>query len=273
MKIEKTPATTAVHKRKKTSTSKSRTKNPANAKHTIKSEDERFELKHEIAIRLRKGQSRNRVAETMQEDGFDISKNSVYAYAKQIHEEWVKTKNDSYELHVSKQLAMLDQMIEQCWVMLDKSKQDAVTTTTEFGFQYDEGKEENEENGTSDENPKGRTKIRRVGLKSEGPDENPKGRKRQISEKIQKVSRDGDVEILKMLERLWIRRCEILGIVLNTTINIQNNQFNSTTQIVANENKPISEQFFQAVVIEEDVRNVVNQKIIDDAIIDEDEND
>lgn len=259
MKSNQTPANKRAVPQKKN-------KVPSNSKHAPKPFEEKFEIKHEIAIRLRKGQNRNRVYESMVQDGFNISANTVYAYARQIHEEWVKFKNDSYELHIAKQLAMLDLMIERCWLILDKSEKDAVKTNVEYEMIYDDKPKESSEEDTSDENPKG------VGAKSEGSETNPKGRKnatpteqnpkgkkRMVSEKIERAGRDGDIEVLKMLEKFWLRRCEILGISLNTTINIQNNQFNETTNIQANIHKPVSNQFFRSVVIEEDIRKGIQE--------------
>lgn len=253
MKSNQTPANKrVVPTKKKTTTVKS--------KHAPKQLEEKFAIKHEIAVRLRRGQSRNQVAESMIKDGIDVSTPTVYAYARQIHDEWVKFKNESYDLHVSRQLAMLDEMIAECWSMLNKSKELDVKTTSEFGFIYPEDAEEKDEEDPSDETrtleskSKGRTKIRRV-------------EKRQTSEKIEKASRDGDIEVLKMLERFWVRRCEILGISSSTTINIQNNNQYNETHV----NKPVSNQFFRSVVIQEDVRKGIQEA--DAEIIEDNQND
>lgn len=256
MKANQTPANKrTVPTKKKTTTTRS--------KHAPKALEEKFAIKHEIAVRLRRGGSRNQVAESLIKDGFNVCQRTVYSYAKEIHDEWVKFKNESYDLHIARQLQMLDAMIEQCWLMLDKSKETSIKTTEEYRFKYPEDEEKEDGNEQeieaeegSDENPKGRTKIRRVGLKSEGSDSNPKGQKRKVSEKIEKASEQGDVEVLKMLERFWVRRCEILGITLNTTINIQNNQFNETNIHAVQKN--VSNQFFRSVVIQEDVRNGID---------------
>ena len=50
--------------------------NPNN-KFAPKTIDQKFVLKAEIAIRMKRGQSRNRIFETMNKDGIKISKNSV----------------------------------------------------------------------------------------------------------------------------------------------------------------------------------------------------
>lgn len=79
---------------------------------------------------------------------------------------------------------------------------------------------------------------------------------RALTEKTETTSSHGDVEIMKMIERIWVRRNEILGI--SSTINIQNNIQNNIeqtnienkTEITKIEFKPVSDKFFGNFVIE-----------------------
>lgn len=80
---------------------------------------------------------------------------------------------------------------------------------------------------------------------------------RLTSEKTETVGKYGDVEIMKMIERIWVRRNEILGIT-SSTINIQNNiqnnieQTNIENKVEVNkvEFQPVADQFFGNFVIE-----------------------
>ena len=71
------------------------------------------------------------------------------------------------------------------------------------------------------------------------------------------ISSHGDVEIMKMIERIWVRRNEILGIT-SSTINIQNNIQNNIEQtnienkmeVTKVEFQPVSDKFFGNFVIE-----------------------
>lgn len=241
--------------------------NPNN-KFAPKTIDQKFVLKAEIAIRMKRGQSRNRIFETMNKDGIKISKNSVYSYAEELRSEWIESKNESYDSHVSLQLARLDAMEEKCWEMMDDSSKEMIKKSLEYQFKVDdpEASEGNPdigtESGTSDEKQDHRIENNTIGSKSEASDENPKVKKssgkkieaerKLISEKIEFVQRYGDIEVMKMIERLWVRRNEILGIQMQTTYNIQNNFTNNG--IVQNENKPVSSKFFGNFIIEADVR-------------------
>ena len=79
---------------------------------------------------------------------------------------------------------------------------------------------------------------------------------RGLTEKTETTSTHGDVEIMKMIERIWVRRNEILGI--SSTINIQNNIQNNIeqtnienkTEITKIEFQPVSDKFFGNFVIE-----------------------
>ena len=151
---------------------------------------------------------------------------------------------------------------------MDDSSKEMIKKSLEYQFKTDdpEASEENPDigtkSGTSDENQDHRIGIRTIGNKSEPSDENPKVKKvpakrveaerKLISEKIEFVQRYGDIEVMKMIERLWVRRNEILGIQMQTTYNIQNNFTNNG--IVQNENKPVSSKFFGNFIIEADVR-------------------
>ena len=245
----------ATEGRKKRTTATKVLKNPANprSKHAPKTEEQKFALKSEIAIRMKQGQSRSRVFETLQQDKYPITKNTVYAYAKEIHKEWIEAKNKTYDQHIAAQLARLDNMEEQCWKMLHESGKDAMKTIQEFSFKSEEEPEDygpksdttDDDPKPTDDDPKVRTKIRR----SKKEDD-----RKLISEKIEKVKQYGDIEIIKMIERLWIRRNEILGISMQTTINIQQN-FNQNNSQTLNQNiKPVSDKFSGLFVIEEDVR-------------------
>ena len=80
---------------------------------------------------------------------------------------------------------------------------------------------------------------------------------RVLTEDIKTTSSHGDVEIMKMIERIWVRRNEILGIT-SSTINIQNNIQNTIEQtnienkveVTKVEFKPVSDKFFGNFVIE-----------------------
>lgn len=80
---------------------------------------------------------------------------------------------------------------------------------------------------------------------------------RGLTEKTETKSSHGDVEIMKMIERIWVRRNEILGIT-SSTINIQNNIQNNIeqtnienkTEITKIEFQPVSDKFFGNFVIE-----------------------
>ena len=81
---------------------------------------------------------------------------------------------------------------------------------------------------------------------------------RGLTEKTETTSSHGDVEIMKMIERIWVRRNEILGIT-SSTVNIQNNIQNNIenkTEITKVEFQPVSEKFFGNFVIEVDGRGV-----------------
>ena len=77
---------------------------------------------------------------------------------------------------------------------------------------------------------------------------------RGLTEKTETTSSHGDVEIMKMIERIWVRRNEILGIT-SSTINIQNNvqnniTENTTVEVTKVECQPVSDKFFGNFVIQ-----------------------
>ena len=83
---------------------------------------------------------------------------------------------------------------------------------------------------------------------------------RGLTEKTETTSSHGDVEIMKMIERIWVRRNEILGIT-SSTVNIQNNiqnniEQNTTVEVTKVEFQPVSDKFFGNFVIEVDGRGV-----------------
>lgn len=257
--------------RKKTTTATKVLKNPNNPnnKHAPKTIDQKMLLKVDIAVRMKRGQSRNFIFESLKSEGRKIAKNTVYTYADELRQEWIEAKNDSYDAHVASQLARLDGMEEKCWSMLDESGKESIKKVLEYSFQVAE--DENEDTVGSESEPS--DEINTVGRNATPSDENPKVRKivrrsseeperKLISEKIEYVQKYGDIEIMKMIERLWIRRNEILGIAMQTTINVQNNfnQNNLTNIQNQQNNKPISEKFFGNFIIEEDVREGMNAK-------------
>ena len=76
---------------------------------------------------------------------------------------------------------------------------------------------------------------------------------RGLTEKTETTSSHGDVEIMKMIERIWVRRNEILGIT-SSTVNIQNNiqnniEQNTTVEVTKVEFQPVSDKFFGNFVI------------------------
>lgn len=78
------------------------------------------------------------------------------------------------------------------------------------------------------------------------------------SEKKETKNRHGEVEIALAIERIWVRRNELLGIT-SSTINIQNNiQNNIENKIEATkvEFQPISDKFHGNFVIEVDSRGL-----------------
>ena len=237
---------------KKRTTATKVLKNPDNPnnKHAPKTVDAKFLLKAEIAVRLKRGQSRNFIYESLKGSGSRVSKQTVYTYSDELREEWIEAKNESYDVHVASQLARLDAMEEKLWEMMDASTTEGIKRSEEYSFQVKEEDQPSDEKQT-------------VGRKSEGSDENPKGRtkirrseeieRKLISEKIEYVQRFGDIETMKMIERLWVRRNEVLGIQMLTNQNIQNNYINNG--IVQNQNKVISEKFGGNFIIEEDIRD------------------
>ena len=77
---------------------------------------------------------------------------------------------------------------------------------------------------------------------------------RGLTEKTETTSSHGDVEIMKMIERIWVRRNEILGIT-SSTVNIQNNiqnniEQNTTVEVTKVEFQPVSDKFFGNFVIQ-----------------------
>ena len=76
---------------------------------------------------------------------------------------------------------------------------------------------------------------------------------RLTTEKTETTSSHGNVEIMKMIERIWVRRNEILGIT-SSTINIQNNIQNNIEQtnveVKKIEFQPVADAFFGNFVIE-----------------------
>ena len=78
------------------------------------------------------------------------------------------------------------------------------------------------------------------------------------SEKKETKNRHGEVEIALAIERIWVRRNELLGIT-SSTINIQNNiQNNIENKIEATkvEFQPVSDKFHGNFVIEVDNRGI-----------------
>ena len=81
---------------------------------------------------------------------------------------------------------------------------------------------------------------------------------RMINEKTETKTRNGDVEIMLAIERIWVRRNEILGIT-SSTVNIQNNiqnniTENTTVEVKKVEFQPVSDKFFGNFVIEQAYR-------------------
>lgn len=81
---------------------------------------------------------------------------------------------------------------------------------------------------------------------------------RSLSEKTETKNRHGEVEIALAIERIWVRRNELLGIT-SSTINIQNNvqnniTENTTVEVTKVEFQPISDKFFGNFVIQVDDR-------------------
>lgn len=80
---------------------------------------------------------------------------------------------------------------------------------------------------------------------------------RVLTEDVKTTSSHGDVEVMKMIERIWVRRNEILGIT-SSTINIQNNIQNNIEntnienkmEVTKVEFQPVSDKFFGNFVIE-----------------------
>lgn len=81
---------------------------------------------------------------------------------------------------------------------------------------------------------------------------------RLLTEKTETKTKNGDVEIMLAIERIWVRRNEILGIA-SSTINIQNNvqnniTENTTVEVTKVEFQPVSDKFFGNFVIEQAYR-------------------
>lgn len=77
---------------------------------------------------------------------------------------------------------------------------------------------------------------------------------RMTSEKTERKTRHGEVEIALAIERIWVRRNELLGIT-SSTINIQNNiqnniTENTTVEVKKVEFQPVSDKFFGNFVIQ-----------------------
>lgn len=83
-----------------------------------------------------------------------------------------------------------------------------------------------------------------------------------IGRKEESKTRSGDVEIMLAIERIWVRRNELLGIT-SSTINIQNNIQNNVTETTNVQNvevkkvefQPLSEAFHGNFVIRQVERN------------------
>ena len=81
---------------------------------------------------------------------------------------------------------------------------------------------------------------------------------RMTVEKTETKTKNGDVEIMLAIERIWVRRNEILGIT-SSTVNIQNNiqnniTENTTVEVKKVEFQPVSDKFFGNFVIEQAYR-------------------
>ena len=76
---------------------------------------------------------------------------------------------------------------------------------------------------------------------------------KMLSEKTETKTRHGEVEIALAIERIWVRRNELLGIT-SSTINIQNNIQNNIEQtnveVKKIEFQPVADAFFGNFVIE-----------------------
>ena len=200
-----------------------------NAKFTKKSELEREEIKCLISISLRKSNSVATIIQEIKERGFSISNQTAYTYIKDIRNEWREAMSANYEAHVASQYAKLDLMEERLWLMLDRSMNDKIKLTEES------------------ETP-------------ENADEQKENAKPTKTQKKEITSSHGDVEIMKMIERIWVRRNEILGIT-SSTVSIQNNiqnniKQNTTVEVTKVEFQPVSDKFFGNFVIEVDGRGV-----------------
>lgn len=76
---------------------------------------------------------------------------------------------------------------------------------------------------------------------------------KMLSEKTETKTRHGEVEIALAIERIWVRRNELLGITsstINIQNNIQNNIENTTVEVKKVEFQPVSDAFFGNFVIE-----------------------
>ena len=190
-------------------------KKVAPSKHSRKTIDEREELKCLISIGIRESKPVSKIMAELKESNYKISVATVYAYIREVRNDWKKTLTDNYETHVASQFAKLDLMEEKLWEMLHKSMnpEEVKTTSRQSG--------------------------------------------RVLTEDIKTTSSHGDVEIMKMIERIWVRRNEILGIT-SSTINIQNNIQNNIEQtnienkveVTKVEFQPVSDKFFGNFVIE-----------------------
>lgn len=83
-----------------------------------------------------------------------------------------------------------------------------------------------------------------------------------VGRKEESKTRNGDVEIMLAIERIWVRRNELLGIT-SSTINIQNNIQNNVTETTNVQNvevtrvefQPISDKFHGNFIIQVDDRH------------------
>lgn len=67
-----------------------------------------------------------------------------------------------------------------------------------------------------------------------------------VGRKEETKTRNGDVEIMLAIERIWVRRNELLGIT-SSTINIQNNIQNNVTETTNVQNVEVTKVEFQPV--------------------------
>lgn len=241
--IKKKPATT----RAKPKTIRKNPANP-NSKFTKLDDPERFFLKNEIAIRLRRMQNPSRIFNAMKADGIAISKKTVYAIADEIHQEWIEAKNESFDIHVARQIAKLDHIEETLWRMFEDSRREKIRKILEYQIKdEDETSDDDPEDGSksehSDQNPD-------IGSKSDVSDQNPTSKRILKSERIETETTIGELQVMKMILDVWDKKNRILGIH-STTINIQQNVQNN---VVNNHVQPVSDKFAGTFVIQEDVR-------------------